>query len=178
MNVPNLLTLSRFVLIPVYLVVFFEGYPKTAFLILVVAGLTDILDGYWARSRGLITPLGIMLDPLADKTMMLAVMISLLISGMIPWQAAAAIFIRDIGMIIGSAFFHFRGKRTVPANMLGKLTTVLYYVAILFIVFELSFATTYLWFVIVISFIVSVIYIIQFALLNANKAGTGSNSKI
>ncbi|SEC33486.1 CDP-alcohol phosphatidyltransferase family protein [Paenibacillus sp. GP183] len=169
MNVPNLLTLSRFILIPVYLIVFFEGYPKTAFIILVVAGLTDIVDGYWARSRGLVTQIGVMLDPLADKTMMLAVIISLLLSGMIPWEAALAILIRDLGMIIGSAFIHFRGKQTLPANIWGKLTTVLYYSAILFIVFETRFAIVYLWFVIAISFLTSLIYIIQFAVLNTNK---------
>jgi cardiolipin synthase len=169
LNVPNILTLSRFILIPVYLIVFFEGYPKTAFFILVVAGLTDIVDGYLARSRGLVTQLGVMLDPLADKTMMLAVIISLLISGMIPWEAAVAILIRDLGMIIGSAFVHFRGKQTLPANIWGKLTTVLYYLAILFIVFETPFAIVYLWFVIAISFLTSFIYIIQFALLNTNK---------
>jgi cardiolipin synthase len=169
LNVPNLLTLSRFILIPVYLIVFFEGYPKTAFIILVVAGLTDIVDGYWARSRGLVTQIGVMLDPLADKTMMLAVIISLLMSGMIPWEAALAILIRDLGMIIGSAFIHFRGKQTLPANIWGKLTTVLYYSAILFIVFETRFAIVYLWFVIAISFLTSLIYIIQFAVLNTNK---------
>jgi cardiolipin synthase len=169
LNVPNILTLSRFILIPVYLIVFFDGYPKTAFFILVVAGLTDIVDGYWARSRGLVTQMGVMLDPLADKTMMLAVIISLLISGMIPWEAALAILIRDLGMIIGSAFVHFRGKQTLPANIWGKLTTVLYYLAILFIVFETTYAIVYLWFVIAISFLTSLIYIIQFAVLDTNK---------
>ena len=114
----------------------------------------------------LITPMGVMLDPLADKCMMIAVILSLLISQMIPWQAAAAMFIRDAGMIIGSAFFHFRGKITVPANVMGKLTTVLYYLAILFIVFEFNFAITYLWYVIGVSFLTSFIYIFQFLLLN------------
>ncbi|NEW08877.1 CDP-diacylglycerol--glycerol-3-phosphate 3-phosphatidyltransferase [Paenibacillus sp. SYP-B3998] len=161
-----MLTISRFILIPVYLMFFFNDYIKIAFLILLVAGLTDILDGYLARTRGLITPLGVMLDPLADKCMMITVILSLLISGMIPWQAAGAIFLRDLGMIMGSAFFHFRGKLTVPANMMGKLTTVLYYFAILFIVFQLTFAITYLWFVILVSFVTSIIYIIQFLLLN------------
>ncbi|MEC0225772.1 CDP-alcohol phosphatidyltransferase family protein [Paenibacillus alba] len=166
MNIPNMLTLSRFVLIPVYLAIFLSGHIQIAFVILLAAGLTDILDGYIARTRGLITPVGVMLDPLADKCMMIAVILSLLITHMIPWQAAAAMFIRDAGMIIGSAFFHFRGKLTVPANVMGKLTTVLYYLAILFIVFKLTFAVTYLWFVITVSFLTSFIYIFQFLLLN------------
>jgi cardiolipin synthase len=177
LNVPNMLTLSRFVLIPVYLLVFFSGYPKTAFLVLILAGLTDILDGYLARTRGLITQLGMVLDPLADKTMMIAVILSLLLSGMIPWQAAAAIFIRDAGMIIGSAYFHFRGKRTVPADLMGKLTTVLYYIAILFLVFRTSYAVGYLWFVIALSFVASIRYINQFALLHNKIHKDASNEK-
>ncbi|MDR6553632.1 CDP-alcohol phosphatidyltransferase family protein [Paenibacillus qinlingensis] len=169
MNIPNMLTISRFVLIPVYLMLFFNDYIRTSFIILLVAGLTDILDGYIARTRKMITPMGVMLDPLADKCMMIAVILSLLISEMIPWQAALAMFIRDAGMIIGSAFFHFRGKLTVPANVMGKLTTVLYYFAILFIVFEFTFAITYLWYVIGVSFLTSFIYIFQFLLLNRGE---------
>jgi len=141
----------------------------TAFFIMVAAGLTDILDGYLARRNNQVTHLGSMLDPLADKTMMITVILSLLITGHIPWSAGAAIFIRDLGMIIGSAFFHFRGKKTVPANWMGKLTTVLYYVAIMFVFFEQSFATTYLWAVIVFSFITSFIYIFLFVGLNKEQ---------
>lgn len=166
MNIPNILTLARFALIPVYIVVFAYGHLFISFLILLLAGLTDILDGYIARSRGLTTQIGAMLDPLADKCMMLVVVLSLLYVNLIPWAAVVAMFIREVGMIISSAIFHFRGKVTVPANAMGKATTVLYYVAILFIILELSFAIPFLWFVIVLSFITSVIYIIQFRVLN------------
>lgn len=171
-NVPNILTLCRFALIPVYVGVFAAGYTKSAFLVLLFAGLTDVLDGYIARKRQLVTQLGSMLDPLADKMMMIAVILSLVFSQMIAWQAAAAMFLRDAGMIVGSAFFHFKGKQTVPANVLGKLTTVLYYVAILLIIFQLPYAHVYLWFVIVVSLITSIIYIVQFKLLNRDSAGS------
>lgn len=169
MNVPNMLTMLRFVLIPVYIIVFANGYTISAFLIVLLAGLTDVLDGYIARTRGLVTPLGEMLDPLADKSMMIVVILSLLISGLIPWYAAAAFFIRDIGMIMGSAIFHFRGKKTVPANTMGKITTILYYIAILLIVFEIEYAIHYLWFVIAFSFVTSAIYIAKFRALNSDS---------
>lgn len=159
----------RFLFIPVYLSVFYTGHPRIAFWILLVAGLTDVLDGYLARKNNQVTELGSMLDPLADKLMMLTVILSLLFSGMIHWTAALAIFIRDAGMIVGSAFFHFRGKKTVPAITMGKLTTVLFYLAIFFIVFEFSFANVYLWFVIVISFLTSFIYILKFKSLNRQE---------
>ncbi|UUZ82605.1 CDP-alcohol phosphatidyltransferase family protein [Paenibacillus sp. P26] len=109
-NVPNVLTLCRFVMIPIYLMVFEAGHMKMAFLVLLAAGLTDVLDGYIARRRKLVTQLGSMLDPLADKTMMITVVLSLVFSQMISWQAAVAMFLRDAGMIVGSAIFHFRGK--------------------------------------------------------------------
>ncbi|MBW7455242.1 CDP-alcohol phosphatidyltransferase family protein [Paenibacillus sepulcri] len=169
MNLPNMLTMLRFILIPVYVFIFAAGHMITAFFIMVAAGLTDILDGYLARRNNQVTNLGSMLDPLADKTMMITVILSLLFTGLISWSAGAAIFIRDLGMIIGSAFFHFRGKKTVPANWMGKLTTVLYYVAIMFIFFELSYATAYLWAVIIFSFITSFIYIFLFVALNREE---------
>lgn len=172
MNLPNILTLSRFALIPVYVFFFVYGQMLTAFLILVAAGATDILDGYIARKRKQITQMGIMLDPLADKMMMMVVVLSLLYKGFIPWEAAGAMFIREIGMIISSAYFYLRGKLTVPANMMGKLTTVLYYFAILFIVIEAGFALTYLWIVIIFSFVTSAIYIFQFKLLNQETSHT------
>jgi len=165
-NLPNLLTVCRFFLIPVYLLVFEAGYVRSAFFVLLLAGMTDVLDGYIARKKKLVTQLGSMLDPLADKMMMITVILSLVWSRMISWEAALAMFLRDAGMIVGSAIFHFRGKQTVPANAMGKLTTVLYYVAILLIIFQLPYANAYLWFVIIVSFVTSTIYAFQFYFLN------------
>src|SRR4051794_13494686 len=109
-----------------YLFLFFSDLPNRmywAFGVILLAGLTDVVDGYLARKHRQVTQLGIMLDPLADKLMMLSVFLSLLISERISIWAGVAIVLRDVGMIVGSAFFHLRGKRTVPANALGKLTT-------------------------------------------------------
>ncbi|MGO4547506.1 CDP-alcohol phosphatidyltransferase family protein [Paenibacillus sp. 2TAB23] len=172
MNLPNLLTSLRFVLIPVYIAVFIKGHMIPAFLIMVAAGVTDILDGYIARRSGQVTMVGIMLDPLADKLMLITVIVSLLISGHISWAAAAAMFLRDLGMIAGGMFFHFRGKKTVPANWMGKLTTVLFYAAIMLIFFEAPHAHSYLWAVIAFSFVTSIVYIAMFKSLNKPLAET------
>jgi cardiolipin synthase len=166
LNVPNTLTITRFFLIPLYLYVFLADHKAIAFLILVVAGATDVLDGYLARRKKQTTALGSMLDPLADKSIMLAVVLSFLYAGLIDWSMAIAIFIRDGGMIIGSAIFHFRGKKTVPAITMGKLTTLLYYLAIPLIMFEMHFGVFYLWIVIIFSFVTSFIYILKIKQLN------------
>lgn len=170
MNLPNLLTSLRFVLIPVYIGIFANGHMIPAFLIMVAAGITDILDGYIARKSGQVTKIGIMLDPLADKLMLITVILSLLLAGLIPWAAAAAMFLRDLGMIAGGMFYHFRGKKTVPANWMGKLTTILMYSAIMFIFFKAPFAESYLWAVIAFSFITSFMYIVLFKALNKPAA--------
>ncbi len=172
LNLPNLLTSLRFVLIPVYIAVFAKGYMIPAFVIMVAAGVTDVLDGYIARRSGQVTRLGMMLDPLADKLMLITVIGSLLISGHISWAAAAAMFLRDLGMIAGGLYFHFRGKKTVPANWMGKLTTVLFYVAIMLIFFEVPDAHSYLWAVIAFSFVTSIMYIAMFKALNKPAAKT------
>ncbi len=169
MNLPNLLTMIRFALIPVYLSVFFSEMPGRIYWalgIVLLAGLTDVVDGYLARRNKQITQLGIMLDPLADKLMMIAVFLSLLISEKISYWAAAAIFFRDLAMILCSAIFHFRGKKTVPANMLGKLTTVLFYVALVLIMFNSEHAESFLWAVIVLSYITSFVYMLQLKTVN------------
>lgn len=175
MNLPNMLTILRFILIPVYIMVFRNGDLALAFGILLLAGATDVLDGYIARTRGLVTELGSMLDPLADKLMLITVILSLLFSGMIPWAAAAAFFLRDAGMIVGSLYFHLKGLKTVPANALGKITTVLFYLAILLIVFDLPYAIPYLWAVIGFAFVTSVFYIGSFRRIN--EIGTDPDRK-
>ncbi|TCS83378.1 CDP-alcohol phosphatidyltransferase family protein [Tepidibacillus fermentans] len=166
MNLPNLLTTIRFFLIPLFVIVYFSGQEFVAFGVLLLAGITDIADGYIARKHNWVTDIGILLDPLADKLMMLTVIISLLISGKISVLVAILIFIRDFGMIVSSIFFHFRGKKTVPANALGKMTTILFYLAILFIIFKFPFYMKFLWFVVIFAFFTSMIYLFEFRKMN------------
>ncbi|GAB6935060.1 MAG: CDP-alcohol phosphatidyltransferase family protein [Bacillota bacterium] len=170
MNVPNLLTLCRFALVPLYLVVFFSGHPyatQWAFVVLLTAGLTDIIDGYLARKYKQVTDIGIMLDPLADKLMMIAVILSFVLTDRISWLAAGVFFVRDIGMIVGSALFHLNGKKPLPANALGKATTVMFYITFLLIMFDYPYAENVLWAVIAFSFVTSFNYLIKFKRINA-----------
>jgi cardiolipin synthase (CMP-forming) len=171
MNLPNLLTMIRFVLIPIYLIVFFSQYPEPgrmywALGVVLFAGLTDVIDGYVARRTRQITPLGMMLDPLADKLMMIAVFLSLLISDKINFWVAGAIFLRDVSMIFFAAIFHFRGKKTVPANGMGKLTTLLLYISLCLLMFRSPIAETFLWSAIIFSYLTSFIYLWQIREVN------------
>ncbi len=169
MNLPNILTIARFILVPTYLAIYFSDTPNKLFWslsIVLLAGLTDVIDGYLARRYGLVTELGALLDPLADKLMIIAVFLSLLITHEISFWAAAAVFLRDLSMILFSTFFHFQGKKTVPANVMGKLTTVLFYLALTLFFFSVEGAEIYLWYVIGLSYLTSLIYLIQLRSVN------------
>lgn len=169
MNLPNLLTMFRFVFIPVYLVLFFSDIPGRIYWavgVVLFAGLTDVIDGYLARRYQQVTQLGMMLDPLADKCMMLAVFLSLLLSSKINVWEAAAIFVREALMIIFSAIFHFQGMKTVPANVLGKITTLLFYSILTLLMLDIEWARPLLWVAIGISFVASLIYVYEFIVLN------------
>jgi cardiolipin synthase len=163
MNAPNLITISRFFLIPLFLLLFFSDLPQAnllSFLVLLLAGFSDMLDGYLARKKGQITDIGKLLDPLADKVMMLSVIFAFVLDQRISWLAAGVFIFRDVGMIVTSAFFHFKGKIKVPAaNLLGKATTVFYYIVFLMIMFKWPYYKEGLWVVIAFSFITSLVYL-------------------
>jgi cardiolipin synthase len=170
MNAPNLITIGRFFLIPFFLLLFFSTLPQAnllSFLVLILAGLSDMVDGYLARKSGQITEIGKLLDPLADKLMMLSVIFAFVLDQRISWLAAGVFFFRDVGMIVTSAFFHFKGKRKVPAaNFLGKATTVFYYLVFLMIMFKWPYYKQGLWFVILFSFFTSLVYLCTFVKFN------------
>jgi cardiolipin synthase len=107
-----------------------------------------------------------MMDPLADKLMMLAVVCSLFITERISLWTALFFFVRDVGMIVASAIFHFRGKKTVPANVYGKVTTVLFYITFPLLMYRYTYAEELLWTVMLFSFLTSAMYIVKFRLLN------------
>ncbi len=142
MNIPNLLTIFRIFLVPIYLLVFFSGLDNRfilAGIIFILAGISDVLDGKIARKYNLITNLGTILDPIADKMMIFAVLISYTIEGIIPSWIIVAIGIKEGFQIIGGAILYLsKGKQVVPSNWYGKISTVSFYAATLSVVFQIS----------------------------------------
>ena len=101
---PNFLTVTRIALTPcgVY-TLFLDGgdnprYQIISWFIFFTLGMTDIVDGKWARQSNRITPLGAFLDPVADKVLIGAAMISLSILGRFPWWITILILAREIGI--------------------------------------------------------------------------------
>ncbi len=143
MNIPNLLTSFRILLVPGFIYVFFsksDGNVINATYIFILAGITDILDGYIARKYDKITQWGQVMDPLADKLMQLTVLICFTIKDYLPMWIIFIIGIKEILLIMGGLFLYYkRNKIVIPANKYGKIATIAFYIAIIYMVFDLPF---------------------------------------
>ena len=140
MNLPNSLTVTRIFLVPLLVVVLlteFEGrqmlgVPKeiVAAAIFAIASLTDWADGYLARRRKQITPFGQFIDPLADKLLILAALISLVQLELVPAWMAAVIIGREFAVTAFRSIAYARGV-VVAASPLGKIKMIAQVVAVL-----------------------------------------------
>ena len=133
-NIANIITVARILLAPVFIWLLLSDDHEFGVLRYVAAGLfviaivTDSLDGYLARGRNLITDVGIILDPIADKVLIGGALVGLSILGDLPWSITIVILVREFGITI----FRFvaLSKRVIPASRGGKLKTVVQSVAI------------------------------------------------
>lgn len=129
MNIPNLLTLLRLFLIPVFYSLYQKDLYLYAMLVFLLASFTDFLDGYLARKWNQITNFGKLADPIADKVMVLTALYCLAADGRIPWFAPAAILAKELLMVAGGAFL--LGKKVVvQANIWGKAATFAFIIAL------------------------------------------------
>lgn len=119
-NVPNVLTMIRLALIPVFVLFHAAHREKVALLVFCVASLTDWLDGYIARKHHLITDFGKLMDPLADKLMVCTALIMQGLNGTFPVAAILIVIIKELVMIYGSSYL-LAHDVVVYANMWGKL---------------------------------------------------------
>ena len=131
LNVANGLTLARLVLVPVFVVFLFSGGVAgrvVAFVVFLVASLTDLFDGRLARSRGLVTDFGKIADPIADKALTGSALVGLSVLGELPWWVTGVILFRELGITL----LRFRVIRqgVIAASRGGKLKTLLQVVAI------------------------------------------------
>ena len=129
LNVPNMLTILRFLLLPVFVWKYLDGSVTAALVVYVVVQLSDLLDGYIARRWNLITEFGKLMDPLADKFMLLAVLICFGIKEQIPWWVIGLVLGKEALMIVGG-IFALRRKIVVAALRIGKIATGVFALAV------------------------------------------------
>ncbi|GII86450.1 CDP-diacylglycerol--glycerol-3-phosphate 3-phosphatidyltransferase [Sphaerisporangium siamense] len=130
-NVANVLTVLRLVVVPFFVVCMFvdgTGWRWTALVVFLLASLTDQLDGWLARRYGLITDFGKIADPIADKALIGAALVTLSLLAEVPWWVTGAILVREAG-VTGLRFAVIR-HGIIPASYGGKVKTVLQIAAI------------------------------------------------
>ncbi len=141
MNIPNLFTLLRILLIPVFMALLFSSFKFNhywAATIFLLAALTDGLDGYLARLHRQVTNLGKFLDPLADKLLVIAALISLVELGRITSWLAVAFIAREIA-VTGLRLIALKSGKDISPSVWGKTKTWFQVVALLFLFLKPSF---------------------------------------
>jgi CDP-diacylglycerol--glycerol-3-phosphate 3-phosphatidyltransferase len=135
-QVPNALTLLRFALIPLFVVLLASadgGHSWAAGIVFGVAGITDQVDGWLARRWHVESEFGKYADPLADRLMIDAAVILLWLAGRLPWPALAVIAARDALLLGGTRFAVERGYE-FSVSFAGKVATWLLYAAVAFVI--------------------------------------------
>lgn len=123
-TIPNVLSIVRLALVPVFLwLVLARRADELALLVLVVSGVTDYLDGKLARRLNQTSALGAILDPVADRLFILAVVVGLWQRDIIPIWLAIVLPLRDVFLFSLIPFLRTRGFSSLPVHFLGKAAT-------------------------------------------------------
>ena len=131
-NLPNILTLIRILISPLLVIFLIHGMFAHALLAFALAGASDGLDGLLARWLDQGTPLGAILDPIADKVLIISTFVSLAVLGLSPPWVSVVVISRDIFIVIGLAVFSLNGIRvTIRPSRLSKVNTAAQIVLVL-----------------------------------------------
>jgi len=124
-NIPNLITLGRILLVPVIIWAITSGQMAAAFFLFVIAGISDAIDGFLAKRFHMQSEMGALLDPLADKALLVSIYIALGIWSAIPRWLVILVVSRDI-MIVAAVIVSWLFDKPVPMkpSMVSKLNTV------------------------------------------------------
>ncbi len=144
MNIPNLLTLTRIILVPVIVILLIQASFFKAMIVFVVAGITDGLDGFLARVLNQKTVLGSYLDPLADKALILTSFVTLSILGVVPSWLSVIVISRDCIILIGiSVLVLMDISFEVKPTFVSKVTTALQLLTIFMVMVFLGFSVDF-----------------------------------
>lgn len=122
-TIPNALSTSRLVGVPVFLVLILTGHDLWALAVLMVSGFTDYLDGKVARAYGLVSRLGQLLDPLADRLYILSTLLGLAWRHFIPWWLVAVLVVRELFVLSLGPVLKIHRLPIPPVHFIGKAAT-------------------------------------------------------
>lgn len=125
LSIPNLITLGRVIFIPIIFWLLVSGQTRAAFLLFVLAGVTDAVDGWLAKRWNMKTELGAYLDPMADKLLVVSIYVALGVAGQLPSWLVIAVVSRDILIVLGVVLCWIIGRPVdIQPHMVSKANTV------------------------------------------------------
>ena len=135
-SIPNILTYFRILLIPVFVVLYINSKENLSFhiasvLVVALSGLTVMLEGKIARHFNMITELGKVIDPVADKLTQCAIMVCLAMRYPLLWAFIGALVVKEITMAVLGMVFLKKGRKLKGAHWYGKVSTVVFYLVIM-----------------------------------------------
>lgn len=160
-NLPNILTIIRLLLVPVFCVLLANGDNAAAVAVYLIASITDFFDGYLARKYKQVTSFGKFMDPLADKLLQVSALIILTIQHLMPAWITAIILVKEIFIGIGGVMLYKKYKIFAAADWYGKIATVLFYVAIAAVILKIQ---PYANFMVVIAFALAIFAFVMYLL--------------
>lgn len=170
MNLPNKLTIGRIIAIPIFIVVFLMGYRYAAAVIFILAAFTDMLDGQIARKYNLVTNFGKLMDPLADKLLVMSALICMVELGDVAGWMVVVILGREF-IITGMRQVAAAQGIVIAAGTTGKIKTVTQMIAIPLLIldnwpfamlsFELPMDIIFLWIALIMTVISGAEYIVK-----------------
>ena len=138
LTIPNLLSLFRLILIPLYVTIYLNAQTTDdyylAAAILAVSCLTDMIDGQIARRFNMISTVGKVLDPLADKVTQFTLVVCLSISHPILWIVVALIFVKEIFQLVAGLIRFRKGRMLKGAQITGKICTTILFISLILLV--------------------------------------------
>ena len=137
MSIPNILSFFRIILVPLFVYEFtFRDNFSVAGIVLLISGITDCLDGFIARKFNMITDLGKILDPIADKLTQIMVVFCLAHKHFaIMWVLLGFLVIKDFALLVGGITLYKKKDMVVASNWYGKAATIVFYIAMIVIIF-------------------------------------------
>ena len=139
MTIPNIISIIRILLVPVFCALYFTPFRWISFIVLILSGISDVLDGIIARKFNQISKIGKVLDPVADKLFQLSTVACLCIDKAVGWWLLTIMIAKDLFMLVGGSVFYHKTHAVIAARWYGKLTS-----GLLFSTFVISFFLDFL----------------------------------
>lgn len=140
LTIPNILSFLRIFLVPFFIIAMNSKSYSLAMKIVIIAGLTDSLDGIIARKFNQISKFGVFLDPIADKILLLSIMITFYLNKLAPEWFLSVVFTRDLIVAIGWLEAYLRKKIVIKPTILGKLSNASQVIVFGYILLSTNFA--------------------------------------